>query len=698
MVLGVKEQKSKGNDDFSFQHFREKGVEGKENIMKIAKKMKKAISVMAITAMAGTTALTGMPAAVYADSAADTSLITDRECTGNASYISTYMKSDYYNAAWTGFQITFKYTDTSKALATDNSLGFNDTFEFLSFDTSWGGWNRTTVGPDGYDLTENATASDVEENKEYTVTVPIATIEDKLDTGNAVNGINLQTGGIGDNKVKIVSMNYVQGTIESQPTVLEGAWHKTGESSEEHGELTLTSGQATAYGNPWFIEVLGFNVSTFTEPTVAVTVEYDGVGETPIYPQAEILDYDTGAPLQANYPQVSENGERVFLQTIPSDTTKMKLAFDVGVVKKVEIYDAAEEYTTSKTGLGNADITSAMAAGWNLGNALDATSNGEVSETLWGNPEVAKRTFKQIAEAGFKTVRIPTTWVDCVTVTDSSASVNNTELATRLNRLKTVVDMAMDYDLFVIINVQHDGADSVTGSWLDVDATNQTYIRQAFGTLWTRIANKFKSYDQHVIFESMNEVMEQGNYGTPSATTWANINALNQLFVDTVRGTGSKNDVRFLLMPGYNTNIDQTVTDSFVLPSYNGSTANEMVSVHFYDPYEFTVSEDSGKTTVTEAELANIATQFQKLKTKFVDNGIPVVVGEFAAMDKGTEGNRAAVISYITKVVEEAQAKGLAYIYWDNGYTGDNGMGLWNRYTNGRSSLGKDIISILVEE
>lgn len=651
-----------------------------------SKKLRKILSVVMSAAMLGTTLLAGDTA-----SATESDSLVSGEYDGGYKYIQTFMKSDYLNGGNNAFQIKFEYTELGTVDA-DDDLGYNNSLQFLVFDTSWGGWNPTAIGPNGYDKTA---AVEPEKNVEYTVTVPFSVIEGKLSTDNQVYGINLQTGGVTGSKIKINSLSYISEERISSPVVIEGAWTKTGnveDTEEDYGTMSVKSGSAYVSTNAWNIAVSGLDVDDFTSPIVAVTVEYGEIENGPIYPQAEVLNSE-GNPIVQNYPQVSAAGDVTYLTSIPKTTQSLTLAYDTCTVKKVEIYDEDEDYSTIVDDLTNATITEAMGAGWNLGNALDAvTDDGVTDETAWGNPVINKRLFKVVSEAGYKTVRIPVSWVDTVTVNGDNYTIND-KFDTILDRVQKVVDMAIDYDMFAIINFQHDGSEGVTGRWLDVDASNQTGIRAAFAEVWRRIAERFKCYDQHLIFESMNEVMEQGNYNTPSDTTWTNINTLNQLFVDTVRGTGCNNLTRFLLVPGYNTNIDQTYTDKFEMPEYNNSTAYEMVSVHFYDPYLFTLETGgSGKSTVTPAELSAIGTQFNKMKTKFVNNGIPVVVGEFGAVDKN---NHSVIKTYISRVVSEAKAKGLGYIYWDNGYTEENGMGLWNRYTYAQSELGKVLIPVL---
>lgn len=653
-----------------------------------SKFLRRVLSVVMSVAVVGTTLVTGSTASATASDP----LISNQEYDGNVGYIKNFPKSEYLNGGNNAFELKFQYTQLG-TVAEDDDLGYNNSLQFVVYDNDWEGWDPTMVGPNGYDKTEAVTPTTGET---YTVTVPFDVIESKLSTGKQVQGINIQTGGMSDCKIKIVSLSYIYEERISSPVVIEGSWHKTSgenDTEDDYGTMSVTEGTAYVSTNAWNIGVSGLDVDDFESPIIAVTVEYGEITNGPIYPQAEVL-YG-GQPIVQNYPQVSAAGDVTYLTALDKTTQSLTLAYDTCTVKKVEIYDEDEDYSTTE--VDDDEIIEAMGAGWNLGNALDSvTDQGVTSETAWGNPTINKRIFKNIAAAGFRTVRIPVSWVDAVTVNGDTYTINETRFAAILARVKQVVDMARDYDLFVIINIQHDGSEGVTGQWLDIDAANQTGIRAAFAEVWRRIAEEFKCYDRHLIFESMNEVMENGNYGTPSDTTWNNINALNQLFVNTVRGTGCNNLTRYLLVPGYNTNIDQTVTDKFIMPTYNDSTDYEMVSVHFYDPYNFTLNTGDGSTTaVTPAELTAIGTQFNKLKTTFVDEGIPVIIGEFGAVDKN---NHTAIRNYITRVVNQAKQRGIGYIYWDNGYTGENGMGLWNRYTYGQSDLGKVIIPVLTAE
>ena len=146
---------------------------------------------------------------------------------------------------------------------------------------------------------------------------------------------------------------------------------------------------------------------------------------------------------------------------------------------------------------------------------------------------------------------------------------NYTVDASWLNRVQQVVDMCVNNGLYAIINMHGDGYTTLDGGWLFCGSSNQTAIKAKYKAVWKQIATKFKNYDQHLVFESMNEEFD-GTYGTPSSTAYANINAYNQIFVDTVRQTGGNNAKRWLMIPGWNTNITYTVGNyGFSLPTDN---------------------------------------------------------------------------------------------------------------------------------
>lgn len=353
-----------------------------------------------------------------------------------------------------------------------------------------------------------------------------------------------------------------------------------------------------------------------------------------------------------------------------------------------ETKDTAKKWTE----LDQTQITEAMGLGWNLGNQLEASSGGLPSETCWGNPEITKELIDTVKAQGFKTVRIPVSYLDMIG--DGPDYKIDTDW---LDRVQEVVDYVVDNDMFAIVNMHGDGYYTVDHSWLlcAEDDDKQTEIKDKYGKVWTQIADRFKDYDQHLIFESMNEEFNN-DYGKPDANAYENINAYNQIFVDSVRATGSNNEKRWLLLPGWNTNIEYTAGDdyNFKIPTDNGCKADGkriMISVHYYDPFNFTIDENkTAKTQWGKYAVKNydnwgqedyVDSQMALLNEKFVSQGYPVVIGEFGAQDKTEKfADYNEFRRYWSEyLIKAAKKNGVVCVYWDNGYNGNKGFGIIDR-------------------
>lgn len=335
-------------------------------------------------------------------------------------------------------------------------------------------------------------------------------------------------------------------------------------------------------------------------------------------------------------------------------------------------------------------ITAAMGMGWNLGNQLEASSNRIPSETAWGNPTITEDLIKLVKEQGFGTVRIPVSYLGYI-----GEGPDYTIDSAWLDRVQEVVNYAVDNDMFAIINIHGDGYYTVDGGWLLCMDDNQDEIKAKYEAVWRQIAERFRDYDEHLIFESMNEVFDD-TYGDPKAKGYENINAYNRIFVDTVRATGGNNDKRWVLMPGWNTNVNYTAGDyGFVIPEDSGCTSDGkriMISVHYYDPYNFTLDESMSSATTQWGKYAvekydswgqedHVDQQMQLLNEKFVSRGYPVVIGEMGTHDNTLlEKNNTEFRRYWAEyIVKTCKAQGIIPVWWDNGYNGRNGFALFNR-------------------
>ena len=341
---------------------------------------------------------------------------------------------------------------------------------------------------------------------------------------------------------------------------------------------------------------------------------------------------------------------------------------------------AATGAAVEAASLNAAEVAADMGEGWNLGNGLDAYTNGQANETAWSNPVITKDLIKAVKAAGFKTIRIPVTYIGHI-----GNAPDYTIDPAWLGRVKEVVDYAYSQDLYVVINIHHDGGgDWKGGAWLNCEAADQTPVQAKYRRIWAQLAGTFKDYDQHLLFESMNEIHEDGNWGEPkSSQPMKNVNAYNQIFVDTVRQGSTANKERILVVPGYNTNIGYTVNPAygFQLPK-DSADKKLMVSVHYYDPYDFTLNAGNanvwawghdaiaaGVSSVNWHQEDAVDQAMKSLQDSFASKGIPFFVGEYGAIDKTYESAdsrkyREHWYQYVTKAIRKA---GGVPVVWDNG-------------------------------
>ncbi len=347
-----------------------------------------------------------------------------------------------------------------------------------------------------------------------------------------------------------------------------------------------------------------------------------------------------------------------------------------GVSTGVELASASDN---TLTGLTAYEITDQMTIGWNLGNTLECSSTGysittasKKFATAWGNPAPTAELFETVQEAGFNTVRIPITWYEHIEWDDTTQSYVIAEAW--LEYVQEVVDYAYDLGMFVIINVHHE-------DWVNVDEfTETTYAEaeQKLTDIWTQVAEVFADYDQHLIFEAMNEPRQTG---LGSSVEWGNgdsysreyINRLNAAFVEVIRNQGSgANAERLLMLPGYCATYDSTAVSAITIPENSGNVA---ISVHAYAPYFFTMDTSSyanhtypGKSGYGEDYSTALQSMFSSLKSISDSKGVPIIIGEFGASDfENTESRVAWATDYLTY----AKEAGITCILWDNNVSYD---------------------------
>lgn len=325
-------------------------------------------------------------------------------------------------------------------------------------------------------------------------------------------------------------------------------------------------------------------------------------------------------------------------------------------------------------------IAADIHAGWNIGNTLEAISNGNPSETAWGNPKVNEAYIKGIKAAGFNAVRIPCAWNGYI------IDKNNYTIDPMwLNRVEEVIGYCINNGMYAIINIHWDGG------WLEenVNEAAKPAVLPKQKALWTQIAERFSAFNERLMFAGTNEPYQsrQNEFGESEMSV---LLEYEQAFIDAVRAAGGNNLERTLIFQGPATNIDLTEKLMKSIPT-DIVPDRLMAEIHYYDPWNFCgmeKDEDWGKMqyfwgernhmsgsdrNCSRGEEDYMKGQFDKMKALFVDRGIPVVIGEYGAiLQRNLSGAEAeyylASRAYFDKCVSQfGKERGLVPFLWDTG-------------------------------
>jgi aryl-phospho-beta-D-glucosidase BglC (GH1 family) len=351
------------------------------------------------------------------------------------------------------------------------------------------------------------------------------------------------------------------------------------------------------------------------------------------------------------------------------------------------------------------EIATNMGLGWNLGNTMEALNvdgNGNVSPspTAWGNEIPSQEFINLVKESGFNTLRIPVSWH---VYADPTTHIIPQSW---FNDVKTVVDRAYNAGMYVIINIHWDNG------WLEnnITANKQNEVNALQQTYWTQIATFFEDYDEHLLFAGTNE---PGHKDNMTSTEMTILLSYLQTFVDAVRATGGNNSTRTLIVQGPKTDIETTYDLMNTLPT-DPAQDRMMAEVHFY-PYQFTLMENEQNWGTAQApfiarpfyywgqgnhsqtdtehnptwgEEAFVDSMFNLMKTQFVDQDIPVLIGEFGAVMRTTltganlDLHLKSREAYYEYVAASAKSHGLLPVLWDPGFLGNMTMAVFDRKNN----------------
>lgn len=332
-------------------------------------------------------------------------------------------------------------------------------------------------------------------------------------------------------------------------------------------------------------------------------------------------------------------------------------------------------------------LAAKMTLGINIGNTLEATGG----ETAWGNPKITEGYIQFLKANGFNTVRIPCSWANGHLSDQSTMKID----PLWLNRVKEVVQYCANNDMYVLLNIHWDGG------WLDdhINSTDKVVTNAKMKALWEQIATTMRDFDEHLIFAGANEPPVN------NAEEMAILNSYYETFINAVRATGGRNSYRTLVVQGPNTNAGKSYELMNTLP-YDPTPNHLMVEVHEYTPSQFCFLDafvswgrpvfywGAGNHSIIEPE-ANatygeedaILLSFSQLKEKFISKGVPVILGEYAAMRRDKNYNNVnylpmdmimhnkSVDYWTTFVTNQCHVNGVVPFYWEVG-------NVLNRYNN----------------
>ena len=329
--------------------------------------------------------------------------------------------------------------------------------------------------------------------------------------------------------------------------------------------------------------------------------------------------------------------------------------------------------------------------GWNLGNSLDAQSVGydqnsaDAWEQCWGNPLTTKELIDAVKAAGFNTVRVPVSW-------GGKMDKNTYKISDEwMSRVQKIVDYVIDNDMYCILNIHHDnGGTNNSGQFVEPsypyfypNSAHYEHSEKFVTSVWSQVSERFSGYDEHLIFETLNEPRLMGTtyewwFASVDATVqdaFDCINKLNAAALKTIRDSGGNNAKRYVLMPTYAASPNALNVNGMVLPDDD----HIMAEIHGYRPEDFAMN---AKASWSEASGAGELKQLMNtLKAKFMDNDVPVVIDEFGAVNNNNEENRAEWAKYYVTL---ADSYGISCVWWDNNAfgVGKENFGLINRSNN----------------
>ena len=312
------------------------------------------------------------------------------------------------------------------------------------------------------------------------------------------------------------------------------------------------------------------------------------------------------------------------------------------------------EKLTDMTGVDLASrdfVEQHLKIGYNIGNQFDgcirqegytaktladfnsAEEHMDYWESLWTNAPITEQYIKTLKSYGITFIRLPVSWYDHL---DENEVIDPNYLA----RVKRVVDMIIENDMYCLINIHHDGNHSYKKVRIVLDEEHRESTMAYMTNIWTQVGTYFKDYGTRLMFEAFNEATDSSRSMSPNDTRQAETAIQLNNFIKVVRSLGGNNAERFLVTPGY-ANMSNPKWD-LIVDETVGDLSKLIGSLHKYYSGTACESQSSRK------------------------EGQPgFIIGEIGSSGKRPDADGGALGADIRTKIDKAY--GVGACWWDNG-------------------------------
>ncbi|WP_448376354.1 glycoside hydrolase family 5 protein [Fervidobacterium sp.] len=297
--------------------------------------------------------------------------------------------------------------------------------------------------------------------------------------------------------------------------------------------------------------------------------------------------------------------------------------------QKTQGDERAEKAQTIRTAF---EYNEMIGKGINMGNALEAPVEG-----AWG-VTIQDEYFKIIKDRGFDSLRIPIRW--------SAHLTEDKKIDDKfLERVKYVVDKALELGLTVIINCHH-----FEELYQEPDVYGNVLV-----DIWKQVASFFKEYPDNLFFEIYNEPAQN-----LTADKW------NELYPKALRVIRESNPNRIVII-----DVPNWANYSAIRSLKLVNDARIIVSFHYYEPFSFThqgaewvnpILPVGVKWNGEEWEVNQIRNHFKYVSDWAKEKNAPIYLGEFGAYSKADMDSRVKWTETVRKMAEEFK---FSYAYWE---------------------------------